>query len=81
MLIRARGAVLALCALAVCAHAREPPRDVVAATPTQRKLLGSQGEGTPVLDWILDRQSGGETSTPVLDWFLILGSTQNSALF
>ncbi len=81
MSIRARGAVLVLCALAVCAHAREQPRDGVAATPTQRKLLGSQGEGTPVLDWILERQSGGESSTPVLDWFLNLGSTQNSALF
>ena len=81
MSIRARGAVLVLCALVVCAHAREPPRDGVAATPTQRKLLGSQGEGTPVLDWILERQSGGESSTPVLDWFLNLGSTQNSALF
>ena len=36
----------------------------------RRKLLGSQGDGTPVLDWILARQSGEETSTPVLDYFL-----------
>ena len=45
----------------------------------RRKLLGSQSDGTPVLDWILARQSGEETATPVLDWILARQSGEETA--
>lgn len=63
-------AVVVVVGLVACAAA-----DLSNERSSGRRLLGSDSdsENTPVLDWILARQSGEDTSTPVLDWFLDRG--------
>ena len=64
---------VAMIGLVVCAAAANAASADLGNELAGRRLLGSDSENTPVLDWMLARQGDGETSTPVLDWFLDRG--------
>ena len=81
MSIRARGAVLVLCALAVCARKGTAERRSSPPTPDPEKIIGIAGRGYAGVG--LDSRASKRWGIVDAGVGLVLnlGSTQNSALF